>query len=119
MLTPAEFSQQALQAMEASEGRSKKRHRDQTPDRLGMELKRDLLRRVTAEQPTGEDFEAWLLRQVWTASAGGPVRAMAAEILDEYRFACLDPGFQAWLAQGAPSADAEAGEACPIVPPPG
>jgi hypothetical protein len=33
---------------------------------------------------------------------------MGAEILADYRMACLDPGYSGWLAQGAPGADADA-----------
>ena len=31
---------------------------------------------------------------------------MSADILNEYRLSCFDPSFEAWLAEGAPSADA-------------
>ncbi|MCW5851859.1 MAG: type III secretion fhipep protein [Anaerolineae bacterium] len=106
MLTPAEFSRQALLALDASEGRSKRRKRDQTPDRLGMDLKRELLQRVAEEAPAPDEFEGWLLQQVILAPASGPVRAMGADILNEYRLSCFDPSFEAWLAEGAPSADA-------------
>ena len=122
MLTPAEFSRQALLALDASEGRSKRRKRDQTPDRLGMDLKRELLQRAADENPSADEFEGWLLQQVLAAPASGPVRAMCADILNEYRLSCFDPSFEAWLAEGAPSADAlalagEGGEACAITAP--
>lgn len=124
MLTPGDFSRQALLALDASEGRSKRRKRDQTPDRLGMDLKRELLGRAAADNPSPEEFEGWLLQQVLAAPASGPVRAMCADILNEYRLSCFDPSFEAWLAEGAPSADAMTtageggGEACAVAEPP-
>ena len=123
MLTPGEFSRRALLALDASEGRSKRRKRDQTPDRLGMDLKRELLQRAADENPSADEFEGWLLQQVLTAPASGPVRAMCADILNEYRLSCFDPSFEAWLAEGAPSADtmaamSEGGEACAVTPSP-
>ena len=107
VLRPGEFSRLLLNALEASEGRRKRRKRDTTPDAIGLGIKRDLLRRAVAEDPAPEAFEAWLLTQALGAPASGPVRALCAEILDEYRFARHDPDFGRWLAAGAPSADAE------------
>jgi len=37
---------------------------------------------------------------------GCPVRAMALELLDEWRLVAADPAFRAWLASGARSDDA-------------
>jgi hypothetical protein len=106
-LRPSEFSRQSLRALDASEGRRKRRKRDTTPDALGMELKRALMARAAEDDPAPADFEAWLLKQVLAAPASGPVQAMCAELLDEYRLATLDPGFGRWLADGAFSQDAE------------
>ena len=109
VLRPSEFCRHLLDALAASEGRRRRRKRDTTPDALGLDLKRDLLLRAIAADPGPEGFEAWLLEQVLAAPASGPVRAMCAEILDEYHVARLDPQFGRWLAAGAPSDDAEAG----------
>ena len=109
VLRPAEFSRRYLNSLDASEGRRKRRKRDTTPDALGMLLKRELLERALAADPDPEAFEAWLLAQALSAPASGPVRAMCAEILDNYRFAIQDPGFGQWLADGAPSADSDPG----------
>ena len=106
-LRPGEFSRLFLNSLDASEGRRKRRKRDTTPDALGLGLKRELLERAVAEDPEPDAFETWLLAQVLGAPASGPVRAMCVEILDDYRFAVHDPGFGQWLADGAPSADAE------------
>lgn len=107
-LRPGVFCRQLLDAMVASEGRRRRRKRDTTPDALGMSIKRDLMERAAAEDPEPEAFEAWLLGQVLSSPVGGPVRAMCAEILDEYRVAHADPTFGRWLAEGARSEDADA-----------
>ena len=106
-LRPGHFCRLLLNAMAASEGRRRRRKRDTTPDALGMELKRQLMARAAEEDPAPEGFEAWLLQQALEVPAGGPVYAMCAEILDEYRVARLDPGFERWLAAGAFSEDAD------------
>ncbi|MDQ4077598.1 MAG: type III secretion fhipep protein [Chloroflexota bacterium] len=107
LLRPREFSHQLLQALDASEGRRKRRKRDTTPDKIGLNVKRDLLQRVIEDDPAPEEFEGWLLTEVLRMPAGsGPVRALAIQILDEYHVACQDPHFRSWLAEGAPSADA-------------
>jgi hypothetical protein len=106
-LRPGEFCRQLLDALRASEGRRRKRKRDTTPDAMGMELKRDLMRCAWEDDPEPDAFEGWLLEQVLAAPAGGPVRAMCAELLDEYRVARLDAGFGEWLASGAQSDDAD------------
>jgi hypothetical protein len=113
-LTPGEFCRLSLRALDVSEGRSRRRKRDQTPDTLGMGVKRDLLERGAEADPPPDGFEAWLMEQVLTAPVSGPVRAMCVQILDEYRAAQVSPTLSEWLLQGAPSADADrAGEARP------
>lgn len=106
-LRPAEFCRLFLAALAAAEGRKRRRKRDQTPDTIGLNLKRELLERAIAADPEPADFEAWLLAQTLAAPAAGPVRAMCGEILHEYRVACIDPDYGRWLAAGAYSADAE------------
>jgi hypothetical protein len=113
-LRPGEFCRLSLQALDASEGRSRRRKRDQTPDTLGMGIKRDLLERGAEADPPPEGFEGWLMEQVLASPVSGPVRAMCVQILDEYRAAQVSPTLSDWLLQGAPSADADrAGEARP------
>jgi hypothetical protein len=104
-IRPGVFCRQLLNALDASEGRSKRRKRDQTPDTIGLGLKRTLLERGAEEDPAPEQFEAWLVRQVLAEPASGPLRAMCAEILADYRLAAVDPTFHHWLESGAPSAD--------------
>lgn len=100
-----------LAAMRASDGRRRKRKRDTTADSLGMGLKRELLERAVRDAPSGEELEAWLIRQcddmVEAGAGDGGVRAMAKDILDEWRLAAAAPSFRAWLESGAPSADGD------------
>jgi hypothetical protein len=105
-LRPGEFCRLLLEALASSEGRRRRRKRDTTPDTIGLAIKTGLLERAAEEDPAAGDFEGWLLAQALAAEASGPVRALCAEILDEYRFASRDPGFGHWLEIGAPSADA-------------
>jgi hypothetical protein len=103
---PGEFCRWALKAEEAADGLRRRRKRDQRPDQIGLAIKSDLLARAAEADPAPEGFEAWLVGQVVGAPAGGPVRAMALQILEEYRFAALDPALAGWLRAGAPSDDA-------------
>jgi hypothetical protein len=106
-LRPGEFCRWALKAQDAAEGLRRRRKRDQRPDLFGLELKSDLLARAAEDDPEPDAFEGWLLAQVMSAPAGGPVRAMSLQILHEYRLAALDPALSGWLRAGAPSDDAE------------
>jgi hypothetical protein len=104
---PREVCERLLAALDASEGRRRRRARDTTPDRIGLDLKRGLLERAVAADPDPEAFEAWLFeRSLETDVGAGATRAVARDVLDEWRLALASPHFQAWLAQGAPSDDA-------------
>jgi hypothetical protein len=107
ILRPGNFSAQLLRTLDASEGRRRRRKRDQTPDGIGLSIKRHLLDAAIAEDPEPADFEGWLLMKAVAAPASGPILALCGQILDEYRAAAADPSFGRWLADGAPSADAE------------
>lgn len=106
-LTPAQVCAQLLAALEASEGRRRRRKRDTTPDAIGMEIRRDLLEAAVREDPPAAAFEQWLLSRCAAADAEGPVRAMAGALFREWQLAREDEGgaFRSWLAQGAPSDD--------------
>ena len=104
-MRPGEFAHGALQALEASEGRRRRRKRDQTPDALGLEIKRTLLEQVVRDDPEPGDFEGWLVEQCLGAESVGGARAMALEIFHEWRLTALSPQFGAWLAAGAASED--------------
>lgn len=106
---PAQVCHELLNALEASEGRRKRRKRNTTPDAIGLEVKRDLLVRAVAADPDAADFEAWLLEQCQSAGGlEGGVRAMALSIFEEWRLAHDAELFRDWLTEGAPSDDASA-----------
>lgn len=119
-LRPAEVCRRLLAALEASEGRRRRRKRNTTPDAIGMEIKRRLLEDTVRDDPDADAFEGWLVERCFSAAesgsrngaddpfaAGGPVRAMALEVLAEWRLAEAPGAFQSWLGQGAPSDDAD------------
>ena len=109
-LRPADVCQALLAALDGAEGRRRKRKRDQTPDAIGLSIKRSLLRRAVAENPSAESFEEWLLQypaKCDTPEYSGAVSAMARTVLDEWRLAHSMPEFRVWLEQGAPSDDAK------------
>jgi hypothetical protein len=108
---PAVVCRELIAALEASEGRRRRRKRDTTPDAIGLGVKRDLLERAVAADPAPERFEEWLLERCLDPPDGasiGAVRAMALEILAEWRLACAAGDFAEWLGHGAPSEDARA-----------
>src|SRR5205823_13537702 len=92
-LRPSEFSRLLLRALDASEGRRKRRKRDTTPDAIGLGIKRDLLEASMAEDPAPGDFEGWLLGKALAAPVSGPVLALCTQIMAEYQAAALDPSF--------------------------
>jgi hypothetical protein len=105
-LRPAHFSAELLDALEASEGRRKRRARDTTPDAIGLRIKRELLEGAVRDDPDPDVFEEWLTERCFDAGvADGPVRAMALSIWDEWRLAEMSTEFRQWLAHGAPSDD--------------
>ena len=108
-LRPADVCRALLAALEASEGRRRKRKRDQTPDAFGLGIKRDLLQRAVDEDPQADGFEAWLLEYPRTCGGPeleGPAMAMARAVFEEWRLVHSLGDFRVWLEQGAPSEDA-------------
>jgi len=103
---PGEICGQLLAALDASEGRRRKRKRDTTPDAIGLEIKRELLAAAVREDPDPEAFEGWLLERSLASPASGAVRAMAQSVLAEWRLALASKPFRSWLGAGAPSDDA-------------
>lgn len=109
-LRPAEVCKALLAALEAAEGRRRKRKRDQTPDAIGLSIKRMLLAQAVEDDPNPEAFEEWLLdypRKCATLESSGAVSAMARAVLEEWRLAHSLGAFRVWLEQGAPSDDAK------------
>lgn len=119
---PGAICRQLLLALRASEGRRRRRKRDTRPDAIGLSIKRRLLEDAARADPDPADFERWLTERSlsWREAADAPelrdhpsgaVRAMAMEVLAEWRHALASPSFREWLWADAPSADAdEAGE---------
>jgi hypothetical protein len=109
---PADVCKALLAALDAAEGRRRKRKRDQTPDAFGLAVKRDLLRRAVEDDPPPEAFEEWLLNYPLTrqpAELVGPAFAMARAVFEEWRLAHSLGEFRVWLEHGAPSDDASDG----------
>jgi hypothetical protein len=109
-LRPLQVCRALLAALEASEGRRRARKRNQTPDAIGLDTKRALLEAALRDDPDPSTFEAWLLQYAAGegARAGhGSAWAMAQAVMEEWRLALAMPQFALWLADGAPSADAD------------
>jgi hypothetical protein len=113
---PADVCRALLAALEASEGRRRSRKRDQTPDAIGLAIKRELLERTVRDDPSPDAFEGWLLNAAQTCNAPaspGAASAMARSIFDEWTLAHSMGEFKCWLEHGAPSDDANATPASP------
>ena len=107
-LRPAQLCGELMAALEASEGRRKRRARNTTADSIGLQIKQDLLEEVVRADPDPADFEGWLLERCVTEGlSDGPLRAMALTIWEEWRLAESTGEFRHWLAAGAPSDDRE------------
>lgn len=105
-LTPAELCRGLLGALDASEGRRRRRTRDTTADAIGMAIQRALLETAVRESPDAGDFERWLMARCLAEGASdGATRAMALFVWEQWRLASEADGYRAWLADGAPSDD--------------
>jgi hypothetical protein len=100
---PGDLCRELLLALDAAEGRRRRRKRDTTPDAIGIGMKRELLEQAVAADPEPDDFEAWLFER---SREDGGRRAMALSIFEEWRLAHEAESFRGWLARGAPSDDA-------------
>jgi hypothetical protein len=105
---PADVCRALLAALDAADGRRKSRKRDQTPDAIGLAVKRQILECVVQENPDADNFEAWLMNYSQRSHASGAVAAMARAVLDEWCLAHAMGDFKNWLDRGAPSEDAAA-----------
>jgi hypothetical protein len=103
---PSHVCRALLAALDASEGRRRRRKRNTTPDSIGMSIKRELLERTVQDDPDPDAFEGWLLERCDAFPEGsGSARAMALEIVADLRLAYTSEPFRDWLEQGAPSED--------------
>ena len=110
-LRPAEVCRALLAALQAADGRRRRRKRDQTPDAIGLSIKRSLLAHAVEDDPDPNAFEEWLLAfpsKCATPESPGAVAAMARIVLEEWRLAHSSDVFRNWLQRGAPSDDAAA-----------
>jgi molybdenum cofactor guanylyltransferase len=110
LLRPADVCKALLAALDAADGRRRKRKRDQTPDSIGLSIKRELLEHAVRDDPSPEAFDEWLLNYPMTHAApesSGAVSAMARAVLEEWRLAHSLEDFRVWLERGAPSDDAK------------
>jgi len=107
---PARVCQALLAALEASDGRRRRRKRDQTPDTIGLAIKRQLLEQAVRDDPEPATFEAWLLQCAVSvddkSQSPGAVAAMARNVFEEWHMVRSLENFRDWLDRGAPSEDA-------------
>jgi hypothetical protein len=113
-IRPARVCRGLLAALEAAEGRRRRRKRDTTPDAIGLAVKRFLLEQAVREDPSCEIFEGWLLERAGSIAAmpesPGAVAAMARSIYEEWQMVRALKNFRDWLESGAPSDDTVAGD---------
>jgi hypothetical protein len=106
-MRPAEICSRLLAALDASEGRRRRRKRNTTPDSIGMAIKRTILEETVRHDPDPDAYEGWLLEFCLTQDGpSGSMRAMALDVLSDCRLAQTSVVFRNWLEQGAPSDDA-------------
>jgi hypothetical protein len=107
-VTPAQLCGGLLEALDASEGRRRRRSRNTTADSIGLDIQRALLEAAVRDEPRGEEFERWLLmRCVAEGESDGAHRAMALSIWHEWQMASTAGSMSAWLTAGARSDDRE------------
>src|SRR5260370_22155581 len=100
-LRPALVCGALLTALDASEGRRRRRKRDTTPDAIGMLLKRQLLTQAIEADPDPDAVEAWLLDGCLTRAEDvsmGVLRAMARDVIAEWRLRAKLPALREALA---------------------
>jgi hypothetical protein len=106
-MRPADICSRLLAALDASEGRRRRRKRNTTPDSIGMAIKRSILEETVRQDPDPDTYEEWLLERCLVLDEpSGPIRAMALDVLSDWHLAQTSVGFRSWLDQGAPSDDA-------------
>jgi hypothetical protein len=110
-VTPVELCSGLLHALDASEGRRRRRSRNTTADSIGLAIQRGLLEDAVREGPSAESFERWLQeRCVAQGESDGAHRAMALLIWHEWQLASQAEDVSAWLTTGARSDDRDGGD---------
>jgi hypothetical protein len=111
-LTPAGLCRGLLGALDASEGRRRRRVRNTNADSIGLGIQREILEAAVRDEPAPDEFEAWLLdRCLAEGVADGAQRAMALFIWDQWQLALRAPDVQAWIVAGGHSDDRDSGAA--------
>lgn len=78
--------------------RSRQRARDQQADQAGIELKRQVLLRLSAIDPDPEDIETALDHIIRDMGPPyGPTRGICLNVRNDWETACSSPDFFAWL----------------------
>jgi hypothetical protein len=93
----------------------RQRLRNQTPDFIGLELKRRLLQSIAALDPEPGELEAILARlidELGSASGRGPVRALALGFRDEWQALPANPAWIELLQTEAARRDEEGNVRC-------
>lgn len=109
-LTPEQLCRGLLGALDASEGRRRRRSRNTTADSIGLAIERELLEAVVRESPDADDFEGFLMaRCIAEGESDGATRAMALSIWQQWRLASEAENYREWITAGAPSDDREGG----------
>jgi hypothetical protein len=76
----------ALLQLSSEEVQSRRRMRGQMPDRIGLELKQLLLRKVADLDPQPEELDAALARIIDDfGPPSGPIRALALSFRDDWQ----------------------------------
>jgi hypothetical protein len=76
----------------------RKRARDQQADLAGMDLKREVLVRLSALDPEPEELDATLAQIVDDLGQPyGPTRAICLSVRHDWEAACQSPEFVSWL----------------------
>ena len=107
-VTPAQLCGALLDALDASEGRRRRRSRNTTADSIGLDIQRAILAAAVRDAPAPADFERWLLERCFAEGASdGAHRAMALSIWHEWEMASNAGTMSTWLTAGARSDDRE------------
>ena len=107
-VTPLEVCGGLLSALDASEGRRRRRSRNTTADSIGLAIQRALLEDAVRERPSAAHFERWLQERCEVqGESDGAHRAMALLIWHEWKLASQSEELSAWLTSGARSDDRE------------
>jgi hypothetical protein len=107
-VTPVDVCSGLLSALDASEGRRRRRSRNTTADSIGLAIQRGLLEDAVREGPSADSFEQWLQQRCEEqGESDGAHRAMALLIWHEWKLASQSEDVSAWLTSGARSDDRE------------